>query len=631
MAEAATAERHEFQAEVSRVLDIVVNSLYSKREIFLRELISNASDACDKLRYEAQLDSTLIADDADLRITITPDEKAKALTIADNGIGMSRHELVENLGTIAGSGTAKFAARLAEAEKDKAKKEKADVSLIGQFGVGFYAAFMVAESVTVTSRRAGSDEAWRWTSDGHGSFEIEPADGATARGTTIVLKLKKDAREFSEPQRIRHIITTYSDHIGLPVWLHEDGKAEQVNEAAALWTRPKSEISDEQYQEFYRHVAHGFDEPWMTLHNKAEGVVTYTNLLFIPTRPPFDLFDPARRHGVKLYVRKVFITDECEGLVPGWLRFLKGVVDSEDLPLNVSRELLQANPVVARISKALVKRVLGELKKKAEKDPEAYTEFWKAFGQVLKEGIYEDHERRDELLKLARFKSTAVDGITSLDDYIARMKEGQDEIFLITGDNAAAMKQSPQLEAFRARSIEVLLLDEPVDEFWTMSAEAYEGKNFASVSRGDIDLSKVGGVDEKAEEKEAAPEGELSALIAMTKLALEKQVKDVRESRRLTDSACCLVVDEGELNMRLQKMLKASGQLNQAGQQILEINAKHPLIRALAEKAKGGSSREIEDMAFLLLDQAKILEGEPPADLAAFARRMSAAMAKAVA
>ena len=631
MAEAATAERHEFQAEVSRVLDIVVNSLYSKREIFLRELISNASDACDKLRYEAQLDSTLIADDADLRITITPDEKAKALTIADNGIGMSRHELVENLGTIAGSGTAKFAARLAEAEKDKAKKEKTDVSLIGQFGVGFYAAFMVAESVTVTSRRAGSDEAWRWTSDGHGSFEIEPADGATARGTTIVLKLKKDAREFSEPQRIRHIITTYSDHIGLPVWLHEDGKAEQVNEAAALWTRPKSEISDEQYQEFYRHVAHGFDEPWMTLHNKAEGVVTYTNLLFIPTRPPFDLFDPARRHGVKLYVRKVFITDECEGLVPGWLRFLKGVVDSEDLPLNVSRELLQANPVVARISKALVKRVLGELKKKAEKDPEAYTEFWKAFGQVLKEGIYEDHERRDELLKLARFKSTAVDGITSLDDYIARMKEGQDEIFLITGDNAGAMKQSPQLEAFRARGIEVLLLDEPVDEFWTMSAEAYEGKNFASVSRGDIDLSKIGGVDEKAEEKEAAPEGELAALIAMTKLALEKQVKDVRESRRLTDSACCLVVDEGELNMRLQKMLKASGQLNQAGQQILEINARHPLIRALAEKARGGSSREIEDMAFLLLDQAKILEGEPPADLAAFARRMSAAMAKAVA
>ncbi len=631
MAEAATAERHEFQAEVSRVLDIVVNSLYSKREIFLRELISNASDACDKLRYEAQLDSTLIADDADLKITITPDEKAKTLTVADNGIGMSRQELVENLGTIAGSGTAKFAAKLAEAEKDKSKKEKADVSLIGQFGVGFYAAFMVAESVTVTSRRAGTDEAWRWTSDGHGSFEIEPVEAETPRGTTIVMKLKKDAREFSEEARIRHIITTYSDHIGLPVWLNADGKSEQINEAAALWTRPKSEISEEQYQEFYRHVAHGFDEPWMTLHNKAEGVVTYTNLLFIPSRAPFDLFDPARRHGVKLYVRKVFITDDCEGLVPGWLRFLKGVVDSEDLPLNVSRELLQANPVVARISKALVKRVLGELKKKAEKDPEAYTAFWNAFGQVLKEGIYEDHERRDELLKLARFKSTAVDGVTSLDDYLARMKEGQNEIFLITGDNAATMKQSPQLEAFRARGIEVLLLDEPVDEFWTMSADAYEGKSFASVSRGDIDLSAIGGEDAKDEEqKDATPEGELSALIAMVKLALESQVKDVRESKRLTDSACCLVVDEGEMNMRLQKMLKATGQLNQAGQQILEINARHPLIKALADKAKGGSSREIEDMAFLLLDQAKILEGEPPADIAAFARRMSAAMAKAV-
>lgn len=631
MAEAATAERHEFQAEVSRVLDIVVNSLYSKREIFLRELISNASDACDKLRYEAQLDSTLIADDAELKITITPDEKARTLTVTDNGIGMSRQELVENLGTIAGSGTAKFAAKLAEAEKDKSKKEKADVSLIGQFGVGFYAAFMVAESVTVTSRRAGTDEAWRWTSDGHGSFEIEPVEGEAPRGTTIVMKLKKDAREFSEETRIRHIITTYSDHIGLPVWLHADGKSEQINEAAALWTRPKSEITDEQYQEFYRHVAHGFDEPWMTLHNKAEGVVTYTNLLFIPSRAPFDLFDPARRHGVKLYVRKVFITDDCEGLVPGWLRFLKGVVDSEDLPLNVSRELLQANPVVARISKALVKRVLGELKKKAEKDPEAYTEFWNAFGQVLKEGIYEDHERRDELLKLARFKSTAVEGVTSLDDYLARMKEGQEAIYLLTGDNAATMKQSPQLEAFRARGIEVLLLDEPVDEFWTMSADAYEGKNFTSVSRGDIDLSAIGGEDDKDEEKkDAAPEGELSALIAMVKLALEKQVKDVRESKRLTDSACCLVVDEGEMNMRLQKMLKATGQMNQAGQQILEINAKHPLIKALAEKAKGGSSREIEDMAYLLLDQARILEGEPPADIAAFARRMSAAMAKAV-
>ena len=631
MAEAATAERHEFQAEVSRVLDIVVNSLYSKREIFLRELISNASDACDKLRYEAQLDSTLIADDADLKITITPDEKARTLTVADNGIGMSRQELVENLGTIAGSGTAKFAAKLAEAEKDKARKEKSDMSLIGQFGVGFYAAFMVAESVTVTSRRAGSQEAWRWTSDGHGSFEIEPVEGEVPRGTSIVMKLKKDAKEFSEPQRIRHVITTYSDHIGLPVWLHADGKSEQVNEAAALWTRPKSEISEEQYQEFYRHVAHGFDEPWMTLHNKAEGVVTYTNLLFIPSRAPFDLFDPARRHGVKLYVRKVFITDDCEGLVPGWLRFLKGVVDSEDLPLNVSRELLQANPVVARISKALVKRVLGELKKKAEKDPEAYAEFWKAFGQVLKEGIYEDHERRDELLKLARFKSTAVEGITSLDDYLSRMKEGQNEIYLLTGDSVAAMRQSPKLEAFRARGVEVLLLDEPVDEFWTMSADAYEGKSFASVSRGDIDLSAVGGEEAGAqEEKEAAPTGELSALIAMVKLALEKQVKDVRESKRLTDSACCLVVDEGEMNMRLQKMLKASGQLNDAGQQILEINARHPLIKALADKAKGGSSREIEDMAFLLLDQARILEGDPPADIAAFARRMSAAMAKAV-
>ena len=632
MADTATAERHEFQAEVSRVLDIVVNSLYSKREIFLRELISNASDACDKLRYEAQLDAGLMKDDPDLKITIAPDEKAKTLTVADNGIGMSRQELIDHLGTIAGSGTAKFAQRLAEAEKDKDKdkKEKADVSLIGQFGVGFYAAFMVADSVIVTSRRAGSDEAWRWTSDGRGSFEIEPAPEGTPRGTQIELKLKKDAKEFSEPARVRQVVQTYSDHIGLPVWVADGDKREQVNEAAALWTRPKSEIAEDQYKEFYRHVAHGFDEPWLTLHNKAEGMISYTSLLFIPSRTPFDLFDPQRHHGVKLYVRKVFITDHCEGLVPAWLRFLKGVVDSEDLPLNVSRETLQANPVVARIGKALTKRVLSELKKKAGKEPESYASFWEAFGQVLKEGIYEDAERREELLALARFRSTAVEGWASLDDYVSRMKPGQEEIYTITGDNPATLKASPQLEAFRAKGVEVLLLTDPVDEFWTMSADSYKEKAFANVARGDIDLSKIEGGEAKAEEEEA-PAAEIAPLVAMLKLALEKQVKDVRESKRLTDSACCLVVDEGQLNMRLQKMLQAAGQGVGGDQQILEINPKHKLIRALAERARtGGSSREVEDMAFLLLDQARIVEGEPPTDPAAFARRLSAAMAKAL-
>ena len=635
MADSEAAERHDFQAEVARVLDIVVNSLYSKREIFLRELISNASDACDKLRYEAQLDSALLKDDPDLTITIATDAKAKRLTITDNGIGMSRQELIDNLGTIAGSGTAKFAATLAEAEKDKAKKEKSDVNLIGQFGVGFYAAFMVADKVVVTSRHAGADEAWTWTSDGHGSFEIEAAPAETPRGTTIELHLKKDAKEFADASRVRHIVTTYSDHIGLPVWLHDGDKSEQINEAAALWTRPKKDITDDQYKEFYRHVGHAFDEPWLTLHNRIEGVVAYTNLLFVPERPPFDLFDPARRHGVKLYVHKVFITDECEGLVPPWLRFLKGVVDSEDLPLNVSREMLQASPVVAKISKGLVKRVLGELQKKADKAPDDYTAFWEAFGQVLKEGVYEDPDQRDALLKLARFRSTAVDGWSSLDDYVGRMKEGQTQIFTITGDDPASLKASPQIEAFRARDIEVLLLTDPVDEFWPMSATDFDGKPFTSATRGDIDLDAIAGTktdESEDDKKDETPSGDLGALIAMVKLALGDKVKDVRESKRLTDSACCLVADEGDLDMRLQKMLQAAGQAPGDAARILEINAKHRLIRAMAEKARqDGSAKDVEEMAFLLLDQARIIEGEPPLDGAAFAKRMADTMARALA
>ena len=634
MADAAAAESHEFQAEVARVLDIVVNSLYSKREIFLRELISNGSDACDKLRYEAQLNGALLKEDPDLKIVIDVDPKAKTLTVTDNGIGMSRQELIDNLGTIAGSGTANFAASLAEAEKDKAKKEKSDVSLIGQFGVGFYAAFMVADKVAVTSRHAADEEAWVWTSDGHGKFDIEAAPAGTPRGTTIEMHLKKDAKEYAETSRVRHVVHTYSDHIGLPVWLHEGDKSEQVNEAGALWTRPKKDISEDQYKEFYRHVGHAFDDPWLTLHNRVEGVIGYTSLLFIPERAPMDLFDQARRHGVKLYVRKVFITDECEGLVPPWLRFLKGVVDSEDLPLNISREILQSNPVVTKISKALVKRVLGELTKKADKAPEDYATFWEAFGQVLKEGIYEDADRRDELLKLARFRSTAVDGWTSLDDYVGRMKEGQTQIFTITGDQAETMKASPQLEAFTAKGVEVLLFDEPVDEFWPMSATDYDGKPFTSATRGDIDLDAMTGGDKNddaEDKKDETPTGDMGALIALVKLALGDKVKDVRQSKRLTDSVCCLVADEGDLDMRLQKILMAAGQGPGDTARILEINAKHKLIRALSEKARqDGSAKDVEEMAFLLLDQARIIEGDPPLDGAAFARRMADTMARAL-
>ena len=631
MAETQTGAHHEFQAEVNRILDIVVNSLYSKREVFLRELISNASDACDRLRYEAQLDDSLMRDDPDLAIIVSLDDKDSRITVTDNGIGMSRDELVANLGTIAGSGTAKFARQLAEAEKEKAKKERSDISMIGQFGVGFYAVFMVAGSVTVTSRKAGSGEAWTWTSDGRTGFDVAQAPADTPRGTAITLELKKDSKEFADRHRLETIIKTYSGHIGLPVWVAAGGESRQVNEAAALWTRPRSAIAEDEYTEFYRHVGHGFDEPWLTLHNRAEGVIAYTNLLFIPSSAPYDLFDPRRQHGVKLYVRKVFITDECEGLIPPWLRFLRGIVDSEDLPLNVSREVLQNNPVVDRISRAVVKRVLSELGKKAKKDAESYHAFWETFGAVLKEGVYEDHQRRDTLLPLLRFRSTTRDGWVSLDDYIAAMKEGQDAIYLLIGDRLETMRSNPMLEAFRAKDVEVLLLDHPVDEFWTMSVDAYEGKTLVNVARGDIDLSAIAGDDAGTTGKEEET-GDITPLIAMLKLALENKVTDVRESKRLTDSACCLVVDEGEMSMRLQKILQSSGQDALSGKRILEINPAHALIRSLVERTRSeGSSHQIEDMAHLLLDQALIQEGELPPDPARFAQRMSDTMAKAVA
>ncbi len=624
MAETGTNERHEFQAEVNRILDIVVNSLYSKREVFLRELISNASDACDRLRYEAQLDDSLMKDDPDLAITVSLDGKNGRITVADNGIGMSRDELVDNLGTIAGSGTARFAERLAEADRDTG-----DVSLIGQFGVGFYAAFMVADRVTVTSRRAGADDAWQWTSDGRTGFEIAAAADDAPRGTGIILELKEDSKEFAEKFRVQSVIETYSGHIGLPVWLSEDGESRQVNEAAALWTRPKSEIGEDEYTEFFRHVNHSADEPWLTLHNRAEGVIAYTNLLFIPPSAPFDLFDPKRRHGVKLYVRKVFITDECEGLIPAWLRFLRGIVDSEDLPLNVSREVLQNNPVVARISRAIVKRVLSELATRAKEDAEAYAAFWETFGAVLKEGVYEDFERRDSLMPLLRFRSTTREGWVGLDDYVEAMKEGQEAIYMLMGEKLETMRANPMLEAFRARGIEVLLLDHPVDEFWTMSVDAYGDRRFVNVSRGDIDLSAIAAAEGGDEDE--GESGDTSPLIAMLKLALVNEVKDVRESRRLTESACCLVLDEGEMTLRLQKILRDHGQSADPGQRILEINPRHALIRSLAERTRSdGSSRQIEDMAHLLLDQALIQEGEPPGDPARFVQRMSDAMTRAV-
>ena len=608
----------EFQAEVSRLLDIVAHSLYSDREIFLRELISNASDACDRLRYAALTDPDLAKDGGDYAIEIQADPEAKTISIADNGIGMDRDELVDNLGTIARSGTAAFVDKLSGDAAD-------DVSLIGQFGVGFYSSFMVADSVTVITRRAGTDTAWRWSSDGKGSFTIEPAE-RDAPGTTVTLHLRADAEEFLDAGRLRGIVKTYSDHIPVAIKLAtgDDGAPETVNQASALWTRARSSIDDQQYKEFYHHVAHAMDDPWDTLHFHVEGVIEYTGLLFIPSARPFDIFHPDRKSPIKLYVRRVFITDDCPDLIPAWLRFLRGVIDSEDLDLNVSREMLQKNPILEKIKSGLTKRVLGELSKKAEKEPEAFATFWDNFGPVIKEGLYEDFAYRDDLLKVVRFRSTHGDGLVSLSDYVGRMKDGQDAIYYISGEDMESVIRSPQLEGFKKRGVEVLLLTDPVDEFWIPSVGVHETKPFKSVTRAGADLSAIKNEDTEADEPEKpADEKSIGTLIALLKTTLGDAVKDVRESDRLTDSAVCLVSDEQDIDMRLEKILKQHKQLDQSFTRILEINPDHPLIRSLAEDAeRDGATDRLQDTAYLLLDQARLLEGESLPDPQGFARRL---------
>jgi molecular chaperone HtpG len=619
-----TEEKLQFQAEVSRLLDIVAHSLYSEKEIFLRELISNASDACDRLRYAALTEPHLIADDPDLKVVVSIDRKAGTVTVADNGIGMNREDLVENLGTIARSGTARF---LSEMPAEKSKQ----VSLIGQFGVGFYSAFMVAERVEVFSRKAGDERGWHWESEGQGSFTVGEAEVA-ARGTRVVLHLRKGDKEFLEPDRLRRIIKTYSDHIALPVVLAEGEKSETVNTASALWARAKAEITEEQYREFYRHVAHAADEPWLTLHWRAEGKLEYRCLLFVPKAKPFDLFTPERKPRLKLYVKRVFITEDCEELLPPCLRFVKGVVDSEDLPLNISREMLQNNPVLGKIRAGIVKRVMSELAKKAESQPESYLEFWDAFGAVLKEGIYEDAEQRDALLKLARFRSTAGEGWVSLADYVGRMKPGQEAIYTLSGDEADSLRKSPHLEAFRAKGVEVLLLTDPVDEFWVPAIGSHEGKPFRSVTRGAADLSKIEGGAEAKPAADGASDPGIDRLVALLKLALKDAVKDVRRSGRLTDSPVVLVADEHDLDIHLERLLRQHRQLEHAAPRILEINPGHPLIRGMAAAVKAnGDSEAVTETAWLLLDQARILDGEVPPDPAAFARRLARALERGLA
>ncbi len=613
-------EKREFQAEVSRLLEIVAHSLYSEKEIFLRELISNASDACDRLRYQALTEPALLAGDSAFRVVLEPDEKKRTLTIADNGIGMNRQEMIDNLGTVARSGTAAFVRQLSG-------DQKKDVALIGQFGVGFYSAFMVAGEVEVVSRKAGEEIAHRWISDGKGAFTIEEAT-REKHGTTITLRLNEADAEYAEPTRIERIVKKYSDHIALPIVLDYAGKEKTLNAASALWMRPKSEITPDQYKEFYHHVAHAFDEPWLTLHNRTEGTYEYATLLFVPGSKPFDLFEPERKNRVKLYVRRVFITDDAQELLPPYLRFLRGVVDSEDLPLNVSREMLQHNPMLARMRGQITKRVLAELAKKARDEPTEYAKFWENFGAVLKEGIYEEMENRDAILELARFRSTAGDGFVSLDDYIARMKPGQEAIYTIAGDSVETVSRSPQLEGFRARGIEVLLLTDPVDEFWMPGVGEYKKKPFKSVTRGAADLDKIA-TEEKKDDATEKPEGDVASLVALLKLSLGEAVKDVRASKRLTDSAVCLVADEHDMDMHLERLLRQHRQMTTDSKRILEINPKHALIARLVDLAgKEGASDALGDFAWLLLDQARILEGEPLPDPASFAKRLSAVLAR---
>jgi len=614
-----SAEQMPFRAEVSRLLDIVVHSLYSDKEVFLRELISNASDACDKLRYAALTQGELLDGDSNFAVKINIDKKNRTITVSDNGVGMSRDELVENLGTIARSGTSAFLKQLEESKKS-------DLTQIGQFGVGFYAAFMVAQKVEVLSRKAGSAEGWRWESDGRGEFKVEEKE-KKARGTKVIIYLKEGEDEFLEPERLRAIISKYSDHIAIPIVLNDEDKPS--NRASALWLRPKNEITAEQYKEFYHHVAHAFDDAALTLHWRAEGVIEYTGLLFIPSVKPFDLFDPKRQHGVKLYVKRVFITDQAEGLVPPWLRFLRGVVDSEDLPLNVSREMLQNNPMVAKIRQGVTKRVLSDLNKFSVENPDAYTKVWDNFGAVLKEGLYEDVEHRKELAKLVRCRSTYGEGLVSLTEYVSRIKEGQESIFFICGESAEKLARNPHLEGFKAKGVEVLLLTDTVDDFWTSAMGEFEGKEFKSVTRSGDEFGKISGEDKKEEAK--APAEGMSDLVALIKLTLGDAVKDVRVSDRLTSSSVCLTADEGDLDLHLERFLKQHNQIRTPSKRIMELNPKHPLIEQMAQRAKqSGVADSLKNIAWLLFDQARLLDGDTLTDPVAFSERLGEVLAKAV-
>ena len=615
-----------FQAEVKQLLQLMIHSLYSNREIFLRELISNASDACDKLRFESLNDAALMESEPELKIRVGYDKAARTLTIADNGIGMSREEVVSHLGTIARSGTREFFSRLTG-------DQQKDAHLIGQFGVGFYSSFIVADRVTVLSRRAGqpAGEGVRWESDGSGEFSVETVERPW-RGTEIVLHLKEGQDDLLSGWKLREIIRRYSDHIVQPIVMAKEewqdgeqvatGEDETINQASALWTRPKADISDEQYKEFYKHVSHDFGEPLAWTHARVEGRQDYIQLLYVPARAPFDLWDRQQRHGIKLYVRRVFIMDDAEQLLPPYLRFVRGVVDSGDLPLNVSREILQESKDIEAIRAGCTKKVLGLLEDLAENEPEKYAAFWKEFGRVLKEGVGEDHANREKIAGLLRFASTQADteeeGV-SLAAYIGRMKEGQDKIYYVTAETFLAARHSPHLEIFRKKGIEVLLLSDRVDEWVLGHLHEFDGKPLQSVARGGLDLGKLEDeAEKKAQETQAGSFGELTGRI---KASLGDKVKEVRVTHRLTDSPACLVADEQDMGGNLARILKAAGQKVPETQPILEINPDHPVVQRLKDEEK-----DFDDWSAVLFDQALLAEGGQLDDPAGFVRRINALM-----
>jgi len=619
-----------FETEAKQLLRLMVHSLYSSREIFLRELISNASDAADRLRFEALKDPELYEDDPEPCVRIEADGEARTLAVEDNGIGMSREELIENLGTIAHSGTMRFLDQLTG-------DARADAQLIGQFGVGFYSSFIVADHVEVTTRRAGASDAWRWSSAGESDYSVEPAE-RSARGTRVVLHLKEDADEFLEPMRLHGIIKKYADHIAIPVQLRkrpeeseesEDGEAdaqaseapqwETVNQAKALWTRPKKEISEEEYREFYHHVAHDFEDPLAWSHNKVEGKLEYTSLLYVPRRAPFDLYNRESPRGVKLYVQRVFIMDDAEQFLPLYLRFVRGVVDSADLPLNVSREILQQDKRVESIRGALTKRVLDMLESLAEERPEDYQRFWDELGQVLKEGVAEDFANRERIAGLLRFATTKSEGATqnqSLPDYLARMPEGQKHIYYVTGETYAAAAASPHLERFRERGVEVLLLHDRLDEWLMTALGEYDGKQLKDVARGELDAEELG-LDEAAQKTE---DDAHAGLIGKLRSVLEDELSDVRTTRRLTESPACVVVGEHDVGSQMRRLLEAAGQPLPESKPVLEVNPEHALVQRLEAEEDG---ERFADLARVLLDQARLADGAQLDDPAGYVRRIN--------